>query len=124
MRCSPSVHVISVFGLLLLPLMARLTNRKITHMISLIIGGLGLASIYIIKDPSQMIFSMIGVIMLMGLVTKNAILLVDFANQARAEGESLHDALIKAGKLRLRPILMTTAAMVFGPMTPSMRPGL
>ncbi len=58
--------------------------------------------------------SMIGFVMLMGLVTKNAILLVDFANRARRGGASLHDALLSAGQVRLRPILMTTAAMIFG----------
>jgi len=60
------------------------------------------------------IFSMIGFIMLMGLVTKNAILLVDFANRARRGGASLHDALMQAGQVRLRPILMTTSAMIGG----------
>ncbi|HYH38852.1 MAG TPA: efflux RND transporter permease subunit [Azospirillum sp.] len=60
------------------------------------------------------IFSAIGFIMLMGLVTKNAILLVDFSNQARARGMELRDALVEAGIIRLRPIIMTTAAMVFG----------
>jgi multidrug efflux pump subunit AcrB len=60
------------------------------------------------------VFSMIGLIMLMGLVTKNAILLVDFANQARREGASVRDALLAAGQTRMRPIMMTTAAMVFG----------
>ncbi|MBC3884254.1 efflux RND transporter permease subunit [Undibacterium griseum] len=59
-------------------------------------------------------FSIIGFIMLMGLVTKNAILLVDFANQARKEGMSRVDALLEAAHVRLRPILMTTLAMVFG----------
>ena len=52
--------------------------------------------------------------MLMGLVTKNAILLVDFANRSRRGGAALHDALLTAGQVRLRPILMTTAAMIFG----------
>jgi multidrug efflux pump subunit AcrB len=52
--------------------------------------------------------------MLMGLVTKNAILLVDFANHARKAGASLADAVMQAGLIRMRPILMTTAAMVFG----------
>ena len=60
------------------------------------------------------ILSIIGIIMLMGLVTKNAILLVDFANQARREGVGIVEALKQAGQIRLRPILMTTAAMVFG----------
>jgi HAE1 family hydrophobic/amphiphilic exporter-1 len=57
---------------------------------------------------------MIGVIMLMGLVTKNAILLVDHANERRGAGEDRLTALIEAGRVRLRPIVMTTAAMIFG----------
>jgi len=60
------------------------------------------------------IFSMIGMIMLMGLVAKNAILLVDFTNQLREKGLKTRDALMEAGKERLRPILMTTFAMIFG----------
>jgi HAE1 family hydrophobic/amphiphilic exporter-1 len=59
-------------------------------------------------------FSMIGIIMLMGLVTKNAILLVDFTNTLRSRGLAMRDALIEAGKTRLRPIIMTTATMIFG----------
>jgi multidrug efflux pump subunit AcrB len=62
------------------------------------------------------IFSMIGLVMLMGLVTKNGILLVDFANQARKAGASVADALLQAGTVRMRPIVMTTAAMVCGMM--------
>ena len=60
------------------------------------------------------VFSMIGLVMLMGLVTKNAILLVDFANHARKAGAGVADALLQAGLIRMRPIVMTTAAMVFG----------
>jgi HAE1 family hydrophobic/amphiphilic exporter-1 len=60
------------------------------------------------------IFAIIGMIMLMGLVAKNAILLVDFANHERGRGVSVKDALLAAGRERLRPILMTTLAMVFG----------
>lgn len=60
------------------------------------------------------LFSIIGFIMLMGLVTKNAILLVDFANQARKDGKERIEALLEAAHVRLRPILMTTLAMVFG----------
>src|SRR5262249_40414352 len=56
----------------------------------------------------------IGLVMLMGLVTKNAILLVDFANHARKKGASVPEALLQAGMIRMRPILMTTAAMIFG----------
>ncbi len=63
---------------------------------------------------SLTIFSIIGMIMLMGLVAKNAILIVDFANNIKETGVSVREALIEAGKERLRPILMTTLAMVFG----------
>ncbi|MEJ2034903.1 MAG: efflux RND transporter permease subunit [Maritimibacter sp.] len=60
--------------------------------------------------------SIIGFIMLMGLVTKNAILLVDNANQRVREGSNLYDALVSAGRTRFRPIVMTTLAMIFGMM--------
>ena len=60
------------------------------------------------------LFSIIGFIMLMGLVTKNAILLVDFINQARDEGMERAAAVLEAARVRLRPILMTTLAMIFG----------
>ena len=69
------------------------------------------------------IFSIIGMIMLIGLVAKNAILLVDFTNQLKAEGKSVHDSLIEAGKERLRPILMTTFAMIFGMLPIAMATG-
>ncbi|RZL05678.1 MAG: efflux RND transporter permease subunit, partial [Pedobacter sp.] len=60
------------------------------------------------------IFTIIGMIMLLGLVSKNAILIVDFTNHLKAEGYEVKDALVEAGKERLRPILMTTLAMIFG----------
>lgn len=60
------------------------------------------------------VYSMIGMIMLMGLVAKNAILLVDFTNKLKADGMPVLEALVEAGKERLRPILMTTVAMIFG----------
>ena len=60
------------------------------------------------------IFSMLGVIMMIGLVSKNAILLVDRTNEQRANGLALHEALIESGNSRIRPIFMTTLTMVFG----------
>ena len=60
------------------------------------------------------IFSMIGIIMLLGVATKNSILLVDYANQLTAQGYDRSSAIIKAGRTRLRPILMTTMALVAG----------
>ena len=62
------------------------------------------------------IFSIVGLIMLLGLVSKNGILIVDFANHLRREGMGLTEALVEAGRERLRPILMTTVAMIFGMM--------
>ena len=67
-----------------------------------------------LTNNSLNIFTILGVIMLIGLVCKNAILIVDFANHRKAEGQNTFDALIQANHARLRPILMTTIAMVFG----------
>ncbi|MDO7742972.1 MAG: efflux RND transporter permease subunit, partial [Pedobacter sp.] len=60
------------------------------------------------------VFSIIGMIMLLGLVSKNAILIVDFTNQLKGEGHGVEEALLEAGEERLRPILMTTLAMILG----------
>ena len=67
-----------------------------------------------LSGESLTIFSMVGMIMLIGLVCKNAILIVDFANKFRDKGLTVREALIEAGKERLRPILMTTFSMIFG----------
>jgi len=83
-------------------------------MLSLPLSLVGVAGmLYLAKDTLNMM-SMIGVILLMGLVTKNAILLVDFANVQRRAGMSRREAVIEAARVRLRPILMTTLAMIFG----------
>ncbi|MEY3125443.1 MAG: hypothetical protein RLZZ573_1963, partial [Pseudomonadota bacterium] len=75
---------------------------------------IGVVLALLMFNSSLSMFSVIGVVMLMGLVTKNAILLVDFAIRAREDGMERHDALLLAAKVRLRPILMTTLAMIFG----------
>ena len=75
---------------------------------------IGVVLALIVFHSTLSIFSTIGVIMLMGLVTKNAILLVDFAIRAREDGMERSQALLMAAKVRLRPILMTTLAMIFG----------
>lgn len=67
-----------------------------------------------LTNNSLNIFTILGIIMLIGLVCKNAIMLVDYTNQRRKAGESIRAALIQANHARLRPILMTTIAMVFG----------
>jgi HAE1 family hydrophobic/amphiphilic exporter-1 len=88
--------------------------QPITIMVSLPLSVVGAFGALYLSNMAFSILAMIGVIMLMGLVTKNAILLVDFANQRRSRGMERNQALVEAGRLRLRPILMTTAAMVFG----------
>ncbi len=83
-------------------------------MASLPFSLIGVFLALLLTGTTLNIFSIIGFVMLMGLVTKNAILLVDFANRARRNGASLNEALALAGQVRLRPILMTTAAMIGG----------
>jgi hydrophobe/amphiphile efflux-1 (HAE1) family protein len=88
--------------------------QPIAIMASLPLALIGVMLALLFWRSTLNVFSMIGLVMLMGLVTKNAILLVDFANQARKLGASVPDALLQAGLTRMRPIMMTTAAMVFG----------
>ena len=88
--------------------------QPVAIMVSLPLSLIGVLLALAFTGTTVNLFSMIGFVMLMGLVTKNAILLVDFANHGQAAGLSQTDALLNAGQVRLRPILMTTAAMVFG----------
>jgi hydrophobe/amphiphile efflux-1 (HAE1) family protein len=88
--------------------------QPVAIMASLPFSLIGVFLALLLTGTTLNIFSVIGIIMLMGLVTKNAILLVDFANRARAGGAGVVDALVQAGQVRLRPIVMTTAAMIAG----------
>jgi HAE1 family hydrophobic/amphiphilic exporter-1 len=88
--------------------------QPVTIMVSLPLSVIGAFGGLSLLGMALSMYSMIGIIMLMGLVTKNAILIVDFANQAREDGMEIHEALIKAGSLRLRPILMTTVSLLLG----------
>jgi HAE1 family hydrophobic/amphiphilic exporter-1 len=83
-------------------------------MLSLPLSIVGMAGMLAITGDTINIMSLIGLIMLMGLVTKNAILLVDFTKVLRRRGMDRRTALITAGRTRLRPIMMTTSAMIFG----------
>lgn len=95
----------SQFGSFLQPLaiMAALPLSLIGVLLGLMVAG-----------STINMFSLIGFIMLMGLVTKNGILLVDFANRERRRGLPLNEALVNAGAIRFRPIVMTTQAMIVG----------
>jgi len=83
-------------------------------MLSLPLAIIGAILGLLAMGSDMSLMSMIGIIMLMGLVTKNAILLVDFAKQRMADGLARDEALVDAARVRMRPIMMTTAAMVFG----------
>ncbi len=89
-------------------------TQPIAIMISLPLSFIGVFLALLLFRSTLNIFSIIGMLMLMGLVTKNSILLIDFVNQARARGVERTQALMDAGRHRLRPILMTTAAMICG----------
>ena len=83
-------------------------------LLSLPLSLIGVVGGLLVTGDSLNLLSLIGVILLMGIVAKNAILLVDFAKHRRSQGASLRIALIEAGRIRLRPILMTTFALVAG----------
>ena len=88
--------------------------HPLTIMASLPLSLIGVFLSLFLFNSTLNIFSIIGIIMLMGLVTKNAILLIDFIKKAVDQGLPRHDAILQAGQTRLRPILMTTSAMVMG----------
>ncbi len=85
-----------------------------TVLLSMPLSFIGAFGALLLTGQTLSIFSFIGLILLMGLVKKNAILLVDYTNILRERGFSRRDAILHAGPVRLRPILMTTFAMVFG----------
>jgi HAE1 family hydrophobic/amphiphilic exporter-1 len=83
-------------------------------MLSLPLSLIGVVLALLVTGDSINIMSMIGVILLAGIVAKNAILLIDFAKWGREQGMPLREALIQAGRIRLRPIMMTTLALIAG----------
>ncbi|HEY8404261.1 MAG TPA: efflux RND transporter permease subunit [Flavobacteriales bacterium] len=97
--------------------MVALYNNFVTPfvvMFSIPLSFIGALLFLALFNQSLNIFTILGIIMLIGLVAKNAIMLVDFANHRKEEGYSTHDALVAANHARFRPILMTTIAMVIG----------
>ncbi|MBP6279763.1 MAG: efflux RND transporter permease subunit, partial [Rhodocyclaceae bacterium] len=88
--------------------------QPLAIMASLPFTLVGVLIALIVTGSTMNMFSIIGFIMLMGLVVKNAILLVDFANQSQRSGLPQIEAVLMAGQVRLRPIIMTTMAMIFG----------
>ena len=103
-----------VFIYMILASQFRSFLQPLALMSSLPLTLIGVVGALLVWRSTLNMFSVIGVIMLMGLVTKNAILLIDFAIRAREDGLDRSSALLRAAKVRLRPILMTTLAMIFG----------
>ncbi|MEM5788921.1 MAG: efflux RND transporter permease subunit, partial [Syntrophobacteraceae bacterium] len=97
----------------------------VSIMVALPLSLVGVVGMLYLTGDTLNIMSLIGLIMLMGLVTKNAILLVDFTKILRVEGLNRKEALVLAGQTRLRPIVMTTLAMIFGmlPLALALGPG-
>jgi len=94
-----------------------------TIMFSLPVSFIGAMGLLMLTGERINIYSLIGIIMLMGLVTKNAILLIDYTITLRKKGMARDEALLKAGPVRLRPIIMTTAAMIFGMLPTALKIG-
>jgi HAE1 family hydrophobic/amphiphilic exporter-1 len=88
--------------------------QPIAIMLALPLSLIGVLAALFVTGSTLNVYSAIGVLMLMGLVTKNAILLVDFTNLGQRQGKPQFQAILDAGQVRLRPILMTTLAMIFG----------
>jgi len=85
-----------------------------TIILSVPLAVTGALATLLLVGGSLNVYSQIGIIMLVGLTAKNAILIVEFANQLRDQGQSVHDAVLDAATIRLRPILMTTLATILG----------
>ena len=103
-----------IFIYMILASQFRSFLQPLALMTSLPLTLIGVVLALLMFGSTLSMFSIIGIVMLMGLVTKNAILLVDFAIRMQAQGLSRTEALLHAAQVRLRPILMTTLAMIFG----------
>ncbi len=110
------IALVSGIGLMYLILVVQFGSftAPLAVMISLPLSLIGVVLALLVTKQTLNLMSMIGIIMLMGLVAKNAILLLDAARRREAEGYGREDALMDAGRMRLRPILMTTFALIAG----------
>ncbi|HBG05560.1 MAG: acriflavin resistance protein [Geobacteraceae bacterium GWC2_58_44] len=111
-----SLIIAIVFVYLILAAQFESFLEPFAIMLSLPLSIVGMAGMLKLTGDTVNIMSLIGLIMLMGLVTKNAILLVDYAKVLQQRGSPRFEAVIEAGRTRLRPIIMTTLAMIFGMM--------
>jgi len=95
-------------------------SHPVTILTILPLSVVGAALALLVFGKSLNIFSMIGLLLLMGIVKKNSIILVDYANQHRLRGKNAHDAMLTAGPIRLRPIIMTSIATMMAALPPAL----
>jgi len=115
---SSSLYFMFVLALIFIFLVLAAQFESFIHPFTIILSVplavFGALLTLFVFGQSLNIYSQIGLIMLIGLVTKNAILIVEFSNQLRARGQDLYEAVIEAATIRLRPILMTSFSTIFG----------
>ncbi len=115
---SASLYILFLLAILFIYLVLSAQFESFVHPFTILLtvplAVFGALLFLFIFGQTLNIYSQIGLIMLIGLVTKNAILIVEFSNQLQARGESLMDAVIEAATIRLRPILMTSLTTIFG----------
>ena len=122
-----SLGIAMMIGILLVYLIMVALYESVVHplvvMFSIPVAMIGSITALALTMESMTIFAIVGLIMLLGLVAKNGILLVDFSKHLLDQGMELKEALVEAGKERLRPILMTSLAMIAGMMPIAMATG-
>jgi multidrug efflux pump len=115
---SSSLYIMFLLAIVLMYLVLAAQFESFIHpltiLLSVPLAVFGALLTLFLFGQSLNIYSQIGLIMLIGLVTKNAILIVEFSNQLRVQGKSAAEAVIEAATIRLRPILMTSFATIFG----------
>jgi multidrug efflux pump len=115
---SRALYVLFVLALVFIYLVLAAQFESFVHPLTILfsvpLAVVGALASLALTGQTLNIYSQIGLIMLIGLVTKNSILIVEFSNQLRARGRSTRDAVIEAGRIRLRPILMTSFSTIFG----------
>src|SRR5690606_41007054 len=118
METSGAIYVTFLLALLIVFLVLSAQFESWIHpliiMLVVPLAITGALAALLISGISLNIYSQIGMILLIGLLTKNGILIVEFANQLRDEGRNIREAIVEGSVLRFRPILMTTVSRVFG----------
>ena len=122
-RCSSRWRLGLLVAYMVLASQFNAFTHPFTVLLALPFSVSGALMALLLAGQSINVYSMLGIILLMGIAKKNSILLVDFTNQARAQGMERHEALLHACPVRLRPILMTSIATIAGALPPALAIG-